>query len=484
MAGRKQVMDLHPETNGISRSESDEQQRNWSQDKWQRKAKEPLSNYDPTRAHLNFEVTRGGVVQPIDTSKTIAEKMAESLAARGIKDPNARPNVRRKQRTIAKFIFGGNRERMHELAFGAQQVDLHKGTDNSHITRCKDIENWARDVYNFVAKKYGEENIVSFYVHLDEKNPHAHCTLVPVDKEKNRISWVSVFGKNKYEEGAHLTMLHTDLEREVSRKYGLERGSNKAETQARHRSTEEYKRDLISEVCSLETTREGLLKQIHRAEIKLKGISTMIANLQTRREEIQEQIDQIARQFGQEGTDNAELAARMAKLRQELVAVDEKLATRKKMLDETNTTLAAAKVRLADLTREHNRLQAVVGNERDTDDIVMQRNLLAVHSDMVAHSLQSLMPTLSERQQEILEENGYNELTQSSPHIINCALLLVGNYIHEATNYAVSHGGGGSSSMSGWGRGKDEDDEMWWRRCISKASSLMRPAGRKIKRGR
>lgn len=34
-----------------------------------------------------------------------------------------------------------------------------------------------------------------------------------------------------------------------------------------------------------------MLKQIHRAEIKLKGISTMIANLQARKDDIQTQID-------------------------------------------------------------------------------------------------------------------------------------------------------------------------------------------------
>lgn len=475
---------MRSETNGISRSESNEQQRNWTQDKWHNKAKDSLANYDPTRAHLNFEVVRGGIVQPIDTSKTIAEKMAENLAARGIKDPNARPNVKGKKRTIAKFIFGGNRERMHELAFGAQQVDLQKGADNSHITRSKDIERWARDIYNFVAKKYGEENIISFYVHLDEKNPHAHCTLVPVDKEKNRISWRSVFGQTKYEEAAAMTRLHTELEAEVNRKYGMERGSNKAETQARHRSTEEYKRDLVSEVCALETTREGLLKQIHRAEIKLKGISTMIANLHTRRDEIQEQIDQIAQQFGQDGTDNAELAAQMAKLRQDLTGIDEKLAVRKKMLDDTNATLTAARAKLAQMQQEHSSLQSFIKQEHNIKTTIQQRNLFATYNSMVASAIQPLMPTLTDRQKEVLQESGYSALTENSYHILTCALLLANNFIHEATTYAESHGGGGSSPGTGWGRDKDDDDERWWRRCISTSAALMRPAGRKIKRSR
>lgn len=33
MAGKKQVMDMHSETNGVSQMESDEQQRNWTDKK-------------------------------------------------------------------------------------------------------------------------------------------------------------------------------------------------------------------------------------------------------------------------------------------------------------------------------------------------------------------------------------------------------------------------------------------------------------------
>ena len=89
-------MDMRSETNGISQRESDEQQRNWTAQQWRKKASDSLANYDPTRAKLNFEIARGGVVQPIDTSKSIAQKMAEDLAARGIKDPNNNGDGKRK----------------------------------------------------------------------------------------------------------------------------------------------------------------------------------------------------------------------------------------------------------------------------------------------------------------------------------------------------------------------------------------------------
>ena len=159
MANEKLMMDMKSTTAAITRAESNEQQRNWSKVFLAQKAEHPLKNYDPTRTHLNFEVTKGGKIQPIDTSRTIDQKMNDILKERGIKNPNCK-GCKQPQRILAKFVFGANRKRMHKIAFGDQKVDLSKGADNSNITRTKDIEKWAVDVYKHVAKKYGEENIV------------------------------------------------------------------------------------------------------------------------------------------------------------------------------------------------------------------------------------------------------------------------------------------------------------------------------------
>ena len=134
---KKQVMDIRS-SSGMTSAESDEHQRKWDAKMWQYKSEHDGANYDSTRAHLNFEVAKGGVVQPIDTSKSIVERFNESLAARGIKDPNIgrkNPNVR----TLANFIFQGSRELMHELAFN-EPVSLEKGANNSHVTLKNDIE--------------------------------------------------------------------------------------------------------------------------------------------------------------------------------------------------------------------------------------------------------------------------------------------------------------------------------------------------------
>lgn len=72
--------------------------------------------------------------------------MRETLKEQGIQDPNAELERKGKEgnrRTVVNIIFRGSREQMHRLAFGNQTVDLEYGADNSSVTRCKDIENWA-----------------------------------------------------------------------------------------------------------------------------------------------------------------------------------------------------------------------------------------------------------------------------------------------------------------------------------------------------
>lgn len=162
----------------------------------------------------------------------------------------------------------------------------------------------------------------------------------------------------------------------------------------------------------------------------------MIANLHTRKEEVQEQIDLIARQFGQDGVDNADLAT-----------------------------------------------QEVLDEDQYLHSIQLQRNILATFNSMLVSSLEPLTSTFTDHQQEFLNESGYSDLMRNCNQIINCAMLLSLGYIREATTYAESCGGG-SSPGSGWGRDKDEDNEHWWRRCIAVSAAMMRPAKYRLRRGR
>ena len=92
------------------------------------------------------------------------------------------PAAAKMSNQIVEFVFSGDHEVMNMMAFGNQAVDFERdGTaDNSHIQRMTEIEQWATDLYDWMAKKYGEENIIGFDVHLDETTAHCHATIIPV----------------------------------------------------------------------------------------------------------------------------------------------------------------------------------------------------------------------------------------------------------------------------------------------------------------
>lgn len=72
----------------------------------------------------------------------------------------------------------------------------------------KDLHPWEqqdffRDCVQFFEDKYGEENIISAVVHLDETTPHLHLNFVPINN--GRLSSKSLFDRQK------LAQLQTEL---------------------------------------------------------------------------------------------------------------------------------------------------------------------------------------------------------------------------------------------------------------------------------
>ncbi len=83
--------------------------------------------------------------------------------------------------------------------------NIHATYDRDQIER----DFFAR-AYRFMADRYGEENVVSAYVHNDESTPHLHFAFVPVTEDKKRggekVSAKEVLTK------LDLQTFHTDLE--------------------------------------------------------------------------------------------------------------------------------------------------------------------------------------------------------------------------------------------------------------------------------
>ena len=483
MATPKQVMDFRP-SKGITTAQSNEHQRRWTEKGWG--SAESTGNYDRSRERLNFEV-RGGKVCPIDKSRSIPERMADILRSRGIKDPNeglAEPRFR----TVVNFIFGGSRERMTELAFGDQKVNLTHGADNSHLTRCKDIEEWAKDVYRFVADKYGEENIVAFILHLDETNPHVHCTLLPI--KDGKFAYKQIFaGKDKYEFSARMKALHSEFA-DVNKRWGMERGTSVSETGARHRTTEEYRRQLSEQCTTIEQsvathqrTLASLQSDIRLAERRVKGLTTMVDNLEKSKAEKEALLSAAEQDLKANKGDAEQLAAQVKSLEKELAGINrqladkqEKLQTADRQLAELKENMDAIEERTGELKEEAYKYSHDVHSKVDTllKDVLLE-NVVGEYRNVSAQM------DVAERQ--LFDGSLVQSIAEQGTDVMHCATMLFLGMVDDATTFAETRGGGGGGSDLKWGRDEDEDNRAWALRCMRMASRMMRPAiGKKPKR--
>ena len=472
----KQMVDFRPGKSFPS-AQSAEYQRQWSDKTWESKSKERF--YDRSREHLNFEIAKGCVVQPINHSRNVVQRIQERFSQLGIKDPNLGLSEP-KYRTFVDFVIGGSRQRMHEMAFGSSDaVDLRRGADNSRVTRHKEIEEWAKDIYRYVAQKWGEDNIVGFYVHLDEKNPHIHCTIVPID-ERGRLSYRKVFHGDSYDGyGKYLQEIHDEFA-EVNRKWGLVRGTNIHETGARHISTEEYRRSLSAECSTLEEQirnarliLKSLEEDIRKAEKRVKGLTTMIQNLESRRDTLKEKIAELQHQVESGDIDAYDAEKRINELESELRDTLSKLEDKQIKLETAEEELSDLREQISVGQTTESRLKEM--RAAATADLKLQAEMRVSHSLLpeLINDFRKILPELNFSALEKVDGSLLMDLAEHANEILSMAALLYIGYVDQSTMVAEGGGGGTSSDLS-WGREEDEDDLKWARRCMYKARGLVK----------
>ena len=503
----KQVFDLQ-DGKGISAGQSTEHLRNYNITDPDMKK---YGYYDPTRVRLNFEVGKGGVVMPVNKQYSIVQRFKDNLRNRGIEDPNEikkKKGLEPNRRTVANIILGGSREQMHKLAYGDQKVDIAKGADNRQIIRHPDIEKWAVDMYNFISKRFGEENIIAFVVHLDEKNPHVHCTLVPVNK-KNKISWKSVFsGRNKVEGQKIWKGIHDEVA-EVNKKYNLERGDDINTTGARHRTSEEYwnwLRDKCNELENQKQGKEDALKfvdeEYRRTEIKMKGLSKMLLNLEVRKTDLLNEIYELEEESQSGQNSVSELQKKINILQTQVEEIENKMKDKKEKLESAREQLEILADKYAEFTRENDELVRSINREKDTlNRLGVSRNVQEAQAQGWRESViiaQSIKENLENRdfenstekhyfnkfKEEFFDDSIFEDMAERGTEIIAVTAALYMGSVEQAMNFALSRGGGGGGPGSGWGRKPGEDDDSFRGRCFGMARLMMRPRERQQQQSR
>lgn len=393
----KQKASLHmqPVKSMMAAALSDENERRGKNKEWFDRAQDSKGNtyhYDWWRKDLNFEIVRGKIVPQLSQGVPLHQRLKNRLAELGFNPYKSGaanvPNV------FMDFVIGGNHDRMVEMAFGEQAVNIDSpDVKNSLLTRCNEIESWAMDTYHWAAKKYGEENIIGFNVHLDETTPHIHMQVVPVGEVKKRgrvkageqrgsklaVSYAAVVGKNPEDLSRYLDALHSDYHLQVGRKYGLERGTSFADltpeeqAERRHRSKKEYDTYMKEkkEREKIRNENSSLKEENKKAETRLKGLTTMLSNLEAQRDNFEAQIaaleDEFAENNEQMEQKRSELQAKLAKIEEKIAEKQEKFHSAEqqmqRLIEQKQDIEKKTKTMIDDAILRHNRTNKAISEK-------------------------------------------------------------------------------------------------------------------------
>lgn len=221
-------------------------------------------NADANRTHLNWEMINfpDGV-----TNRT--EAIQHRLETAGL------------QRKIGK-----NQVRAVRILLTGSPDDMKR------IEQAGKLDEWCNDNLDWLRKTYGADNIVSAVVHLDETTPHIHATMIPiVTGERRKAKAEQAIGekKKKYRQKSTDTarlcaddvMSRVRLKEyqntyaEQMAKYGLQRGVDGSE--AKHVTTSQYYRDLLTQSESVQENITRLLEQKQQAEQELSKVKADVS---------------------------------------------------------------------------------------------------------------------------------------------------------------------------------------------------------------
>ena len=322
------------------------ERRGWDEKAYRLKNQDTNNHYDFSRKHLNFEINSKGEIVPLCSHPMPLherlQKRLDELDFKSYKDKNNPMGISdNSPNCTVGIIVSGDHDVLTRLAFGNQDVDFTLQKSNAHVHLQQGIKDWAMDTYRWAIERWGAENIIAFDVHLDETTPHIHIQTIPVSnikargrvsakyvhkddkskvlfhkewkklseeersnfirkeaerREKECVSYASVWGKDKYAVGRTYYQMHTDYHNKVGKKYGLERGDdismlpsaerrervhkNKAvleaerqaknaiaNAQAEKKQLERQKDQLVGETKSLRSEKERLEGDVFRQEV-------------------------------------------------------------------------------------------------------------------------------------------------------------------------------------------------------------------------
>lgn len=187
------------------------------------------------------------------------------------------------------------------------------------VTAPKDLpkeehEEFFKASYDFLQKRYGKENVVSAYVHMDETTPHIHFAFVPVVPDKKK-GGLKVSAKECITR-KDLQTFHGDLERHLEHVMGHRVNILNEATKDGNKTIEELKRgEAIEKVKKLKL-------DVAVMERRVRSFQNMEKLKKAILEELDGEISQKEDQIKKKGGEVNGLSARIHKLKNEYAELE------------------------------------------------------------------------------------------------------------------------------------------------------------------
>jgi cell division protein FtsB len=268
----------------------------------------------------------GYVVLHFNKAKGSSEARMTAHIERRVKPKNADPEKTHLNRELIEFPSGvTNRTQAIQFRIKTAGIFRKITPDQVRVIRVnvsgshKDmkrivsegrIDEWCKDNLEYFRQEFGEKNIVSAVLHMDEKTPHIHIALVPIVTGKRRKA------KEDAEEKDIIRLCADDVLTKAKMKgyqdsyavamskYGLKRGIEGSK--AKHRTTQEYYRDtfeqtqvLREEIDELQVRKEEGIEAVKRLQEKEAQERQRLAALQKEANEKQTEVDNKKKQLRQ-----------------------------------------------------------------------------------------------------------------------------------------------------------------------------------------
>lgn len=203
------------------------------------KESETNPDIDNEKSHLNYDLINGK--NQIDYKEKIDQIISENITSKKA--------IRKDAVRLSEFLITSDRDFFDKI-------------------RPQEQERYFETAYEFLAKRYGEKNLIYASVHLDEKTPHMHVGFVPIT-EDGRLSAKDFFGQKR-----QLVSLQDDFNAHMKgNEFDLKRGVS---TSRKHVETAKYKALTFHSLeQEAKENYEQTMERIHKITDKTKAIENI-----------------------------------------------------------------------------------------------------------------------------------------------------------------------------------------------------------------